>query len=39
LRASPSAPIVRGLSDTLEFPLFPDITLPVADLFRDLRAE
>jgi Uma2 family endonuclease len=34
-----SAPIVRGLSDTLEFPLFPDITLPVADLFRDLRAE
>jgi Uma2 family endonuclease len=34
-----SAPVVRGLSDTLECPLFPGITLPVADLFRDLRAE
>jgi Uma2 family endonuclease len=34
-----SAPVVRGLGDTLEFPIFPGLTLSVADLFRDLRAE
>lgn len=33
------APVVRRAPDVLESALFPDITLPVADCFRDLRAE
>jgi Uma2 family endonuclease len=33
------APVVRRAPDMLGSALFPDITLPVADLFRDLRAE
>ncbi|MGI8915608.1 MAG: Uma2 family endonuclease [Chloroflexota bacterium] len=30
-------PVLLGLDDTLAFPLAPEITLPVADLFRNLR--
>ena len=33
------APVVCGLGDTLESSLLPGITLPVADLFFDLRSE
>lgn len=32
-------PTVQGLGDTLESALFPGVTLPVSELFRDLRAE